>query len=131
VIVIDCSYTLAMVMPDETRPRSVNAVVEARLLAPGIWPVEIANALRNGLRRGRLTEAEVQAVCSRVERFGVETSSASDLGVRQRYLAAHALDLTAYDATYLDLAMQRRCALATLDQQMTQAARRAGVHVLD
>jgi predicted nucleic acid-binding protein len=131
VIVLDCSYTLAMVMPDETRPRSVAQVVDARLLAPGIWPVEVANALRNGLRRGRLAEADVQAVCSRLELFGVETSSVSDLGVRQRYLAAHAHDLTAYDAAYLELAVLRRCALATLDQQMAAAARRAGVTVLD
>ena len=93
--------------------------------------VELGLHARQRARKRGATEAEVQAVCSRVERFGVETSSASDLGVRQRYLAAHALDLTAYDATYLDLAMQRRCALATLDQQMAQAARRAGVHVLD
>ncbi|MEI8265195.1 MAG: type II toxin-antitoxin system VapC family toxin [Betaproteobacteria bacterium] len=129
-IVLDCSYTLAMVMPDEARPQSLWAVMEARLFAPAIWPVEVANALRNGIRRGRLLEAEVQAVCAQVEAFEVETSPSSDLGVRQRYLAAHAHDLTAYDAAYLELALQRRCALATLDNQLAAAARRAGVAVL-
>ena len=130
-IVLDCSYTLAMVMPDEARPQSLEAVIHARLFAPAIWPVEVANALRNGLRRGRLVDDEVQAVCARVEAFEVETLATSDLGVRQRYLAAHAHDLTAYDAAYLELAVQRRCALATLDNQVAAAARRAGVAVLD
>ena len=130
-IVLDCSYTLAMVMPDEARPRSLEAVIDARLFAPAIWPVEVANALRNGLRRGRLVDDEVQAVCARVEAFEVETLATADLGVRQRYLAAHAHDLTAYDAAYLELALQRRCALATLDNQLAAAARRAGVAVLD
>ena len=130
-IVLDCSYTLAMVMPDETRPRRREEVIDARLFAPTIWPVEVANALRNGLRRGRLVEAEVQAVCAQVEAFAVETSATPDVGVRQRYLAAHAHDLTAYDAAYLDLALQRHCALATLDHQLAEAARRVGVPVLD
>jgi predicted nucleic acid-binding protein len=131
VIVLDCSYTLAMVMPDEARPSTLWAVMDARLFAPAIWHVEVANALRNGVRRGRLLETDVQAVCAHVEAFEVETSPASDLGVRQRYLAAQAHDLTAYDAAYLELALQRRCALATLDNQLASAARRAGVAVLD
>ncbi len=130
-IVLDCSYTLAMVMPDEARPSTLWAVMDARLFAPAIWHVEVANALRNGVRRGRLLETDVQAVCAHVEAFEVETSPASDLGVRQRYLAAQAHDLTAYDAAYLELALQRRCALATLDNQLASAARRAGVAVLD
>ena len=130
-IVLDCSYTLAMVMPDEARPSTLWAVMDARLFAPAIWPVEVANALRNGVRRGRLLETDVQAVCEHVEAFEVETSPTSDLGVRQRYLSAHAHDLTAYDAAYLELALQRRCALATLDNQLASAARRAGVAVLD
>lgn len=130
VIVLDCSYTLAMVMPDEARPQDLPAVMDARLFAPGIWPVELANALRNGVRRGRLAQTEVQAVCARVEAFEVETAPTPDLGVRQRYLAAHAHDLSAYDAAYLELALQRRCALATLDAQLAAAARRAGVSVL-
>ncbi|MFY8082302.1 MAG: type II toxin-antitoxin system VapC family toxin [Rubrivivax sp.] len=120
-----------MVMPDEARPSTLWAVMDARLFAPAIWPVEVANALRNGVRRGRLLETDVQAVCEHVEAFEVETSPTSDLGVRQRYLSAHAHDLTAYDAAYLELALQRRCALATLDNQLALAARRAGVAVLD
>lgn len=130
-IVVDCSYTMAMVMPDETRPASLARALEGRLLAPALWPFEVANALRNVVRRGRLTGPDVPALCQRLEVYEIEVQAGSEGGVRQRYLAAQTHELTAYDAAYLDLALQRRCALATLDARLAQAAARAGVAVLD
>ncbi len=50
--------------------------------------------------------------------------------MRQRYIAALSHDLTAYDAAYIDLAAQRRCALATLDERLAQAARNVGLDVV-
>jgi predicted nucleic acid-binding protein len=40
---------------------------------------------------------------------------------------AHAQDLTVYDAAYLDLAMKRGLPLATLDEDLREAAQRTGV----
>lgn len=130
-IVVDCSYTMAMVMPDETRPASLSRALEGRLLAPALWPFEVANALRNVVRRGRLTGPDVPALCQRLEVYEIEVQAGSEGGVRQRYLASQTHELTAYDAAYLDLALQRRCALATLDARLAEAAARAGVAVLD
>jgi predicted nucleic acid-binding protein len=130
-IVVDCSYTMAMVMPDERRPRSTKRAASGRLIAPALWPMEVANALRNVVRRGRLGEPEVAHVCNRLDAYEIEVHGAGDGSVRQRYLAALTHDLTAYDAAYLELALQRRCALATLDEHLAEAAERAGVAVLD
>jgi predicted nucleic acid-binding protein len=38
--------------------------------------------------------------------------------------------LTAYDASYLELAIRRQLALATLDRQLADAARASGIEVL-
>jgi predicted nucleic acid-binding protein len=38
-------------------------------------------------------------------------------------------NLTAYDATYLELAMRRAATLATFDRKLADAARAAGVRV--
>jgi predicted nucleic acid-binding protein len=38
--------------------------------------------------------------------------------------------LTVYDAAYLELSLRRKLSLATLDMQLAQAARSAGVAVL-
>ncbi|MBC7941785.1 MAG: type II toxin-antitoxin system VapC family toxin [Chitinophagaceae bacterium] len=129
-IVIDCSYALAMVMPDEQRPASMHATTTTRLLVPSIWPYEVANAFRSAVRRGRVAAAEMLAVVARIEALQIEPSGTLDAAVRQRYLTALSHDLTAYDAAYVDLASQRRCALATLDARLALAARHVGLDVV-
>lgn len=129
-IVVDCSYALAMVMPDERRPASLDQVATGRLLVPLVWPFEVANAFRSAVRRGRVAEPEMMGVCARIEGLQFELAGAHDSLVRQRYLAAMSHGLTAYDAAYVELALQRRCPLATLDAALARAATHAGVDVL-
>lgn len=129
-IVVDCSYTMAMVMPDEHRPRSLPVAEESRLVAPSIWVFEVANALHTAVRRGRLQPAQAALLSRRLEEYGVDVDG-SDATVHQRYIAAQTHDLTAYDAAYLDLALQRRYGLATLDDRLAALARRLGLVVHD
>ena len=130
-IVIDSSYTLALVMPDESRPASVDAVLAERLLAPTIWPLELANALRNSLRRGRVREAQTDGLCARIDDLAVEVLGNVSSQPRRHLDIARAHDLTPYDALYLDLALQRRAGLATCDGALAAAAARAGVAVFN
>lgn len=129
-IVVDCSYTLAMVMPDERRPRSLTLAEESQLVAPQIWRYEVANALRTAVRRGRLEADRAAMLSRRVDDYGVDLDR-GDITVHQRYIAARTHDLGAYDAAYLDLALHRRYGLATLDARLGDLARRLGLVVHD
>ncbi len=128
-IVIDSSYTLALLMPDETRPASMAAVVGEPLAAPTIWALELANALRTSLRRGRLRAAQVDELCVALGEFEVDVLAPPHGSPRKHFDAAQAHDLTPYDAMYLELALQWRSALATCDAALAVAAQRAGVAV--
>jgi len=130
VIVLDCSYTLAMVMPDEVRPASMAQTAAGRMLVPSLWPYEVANALRNGLRRRRVDEEQVAVVCTRLEGLRIETLGGADIGVRQRFVASQTHQLTSYDAAYIELALNLQCPLATLDAGLADAARRAGLRTV-
>jgi predicted nucleic acid-binding protein len=130
VIVVDCSYTMAMVMPDERRPHSLAQVEQARLVAPPIWAFEVANAFFMAVRRGRLVADDAAALSRRLEDYDVSVEGA-DATVHRRFLAARTHDTTAYDAAYLDLAQHRRFGLATLDRRMADLARRLGLVVHD
>ncbi len=129
-IVVDCSYALAMVMPDEQKPASFAQVASGRLLVPTIWPFEVANAFRSAVRRARFTGEEMMAVCGRMEALQFELASLHDAAIRQHFLASLSHGLTAYDAAYLDLALQRRCPLATLDAGLARASAVAGIQVV-
>jgi predicted nucleic acid-binding protein len=130
VIVVDCSYALAIVMPDERQPASAPQLADGMVLAPPIWPYEVANAFRSAVRRGRLADAEVLNLCAHLEELRVSVAMPDDLSVRRGYLAAMARGLSAYDASYLELALQRGAALATMDRHMADAARASGLNVL-
>ena len=129
VIVIDSSYALALVMPDETRPVSMTQVLSQPLLAPFIWPVELANATRNAVRRTRLRERQVTGLCADLDVLDVEIVASWQQSAQRYFEVAQAHDLTPYDALYLDLALTRRCAIATCDQRLASAAQRVGLSV--
>lgn len=127
-IVLDCSYALALVMPDEERPASMPDVQGTMLLAPPIWPFEIANAFSMAVRRQRLAAEDAARLVRRLDDYGIGIDG-EPVSLHQRYLAAQNHALTAYDAAYLELALQRGCGLATLDVRMATRARELGMTV--
>ena len=128
-IVLDSSYALALVMPDETRPASMAQVLPQRLTAPFIWPVELANAMRNAVRRARLREHEAAGLFADLDTFDVEIVAPWQNAAQRYFEVAQAHDLTPYDALYLHRALTRRCARATRDERLAMAAQRVGVAV--
>lgn len=128
-IVLDCSYALAIVMPDERRPATAAQLAAVMVLVPPIWPYEVANAFRSSVRRGRLAESQVIGLCTQLEALRVAVSQPDDLSVRRGYLAAMSRGLSAYDASYIELALQRGAALATLDRNLADVARASGLTV--
>jgi predicted nucleic acid-binding protein len=129
-IVVDCSYAMALVMPGERRPGSLARLADAQLVAPMIWPLEVANALRNSLKRNRVRGDQIPGFCADLDSFGIEVAGPGTPRVTEAYSASARHDLSAYDAAYLELALQRRFALATLDAQLATAARSLGLAVL-
>jgi predicted nucleic acid-binding protein len=128
--VVDASITLSWCFDDETT-QTTDAVLHRLLLegaiAPAHWTLEVANGLRFGERRGRiarrkLTIAEDLLVDLEVDLVPVDVPAA----LRSTVLAKQH-DLTVYDAAYLQLAAERGLRLATLDEHLAAAARKARV----
>ena len=128
-IVLDCSYLLAWLMPDEARPISLEQVLAEPLVAPSIWPQEIASALLSAIRRQRIEEAAAAELCRATEALQVDLLPVRATSPSDWFALAQTHRLTPYDASYLDLALQRRLPLATRDTRLAGAARRAGVVV--
>lgn len=132
--VLDGLMTLAWCFPDE-RTEFTNAVIrrmsDEAAHVPAIWPLDVANGLLNGERRGRLTEAEIESFLEEIRSFefviddpSQSTAFNSILGIARRN------DLTSYDASYLELTMRLGLPLATLDTRLADAATRAGVPLI-
>jgi predicted nucleic acid-binding protein len=95
---------------------------------PNLWPLEVANALLVGERRGRTTPADTARFLAILGTFpiAVDDETATRAWVETMHLArAHVL--SAYDSSYLELAMRLGLPLATLDDKLKTAANAVGV----
>jgi len=133
VVVVDASAILAVVFPDERNGLAFDLgrrLLESYPIAPAIWPTEVANALVVGLRRGRITAAQLEACFTALSRFEVAVQSPPELATIGR-LCDLALEdgLTIYDAAYLSLALRHGAALVTLDEALASAARPRGIRL--
>ncbi|MCM0609189.1 MAG: type II toxin-antitoxin system VapC family toxin [Ideonella sp. WA131b] len=126
-IVLDSSYAMALVMPDEVQPPSMATVLADELTAPFIWPLEIASAMRMNLRRGRLTPDDSEALFKRIASLRVEVMGPPHALPQRHVDAAQEHELTPYDTTYITMALQFSAALATRDRALAAAAARIGI----
>ena len=133
--VLDASVALAWSFKDEVSPYAahiVRSVKNARAVAPIIWPLEVNNALISAVRRGRIDELIANRIRNTLDRLPVDIDSEmaiASLGQRILRLGIEH-SLSAYDASYLELAMRRGIPLATQDEQLMRAADAAGIDIL-
>ena len=95
---------------------------------PSLWHLEVANSLLIGERRKRSSEADtinwLRFLASLPIVIDEETASRAWSAV---LVLARSHNLSAYDASYLELAMRRGLSLATLDEKLKGAAKTIGI----
>lgn len=130
--VLDASTAVAWAFEDEddaAADRIADLLVDGFAVVPALWHAELANALALGVRRDRIDAEGVERFLSLLDALDVRTDAAVPDAGR---LAAAAVQhgLTAYDASYLQLAAERSLPLATGDRALATAATKAGISVI-
>lgn len=134
-IVVDASITLSWCFPDEQTPLSLAVLDRLKAgdaaIVPAFWSVEILNSLLVGERRGRISAEQTQAFLRSLQALRPTLDNATldrVTGPVQKLCRDHGL--APYDALYVDLAMRKKCPLATLDQPQRNAAVALGIQCL-
>lgn len=134
-IVVDASVTLAWCFDDEASPAAdaiLERVVEEGAIAPAHWPLEVANGLRTAERRQHVEAGSLPQLRDLLARLPVEIQPVGLAVATGPVLdAALAHNLSAYDAAYLLLAVERQLPLATVDARLRKACAAAGVALAD
>jgi predicted nucleic acid-binding protein len=127
--VVDASVSAAWLLPNEATDETEAALQATTTLdvwVPALWLLEMDNLLLSAQRRKRITSDKrrelAQAAAGlriKVDREPVSIVALDELAARH--------DLSAYDATYLELALRRRLPLATQDEALISAMAAAGV----
>jgi predicted nucleic acid-binding protein len=133
-LILDSSATLARVFPDERTEAILNLfklVASDGAVVPELWRLEVANTLNVGIRRGRITKENRIGILADLENLQIFVDGDTRNHVWGRTLELADLHrLTVYDATYLELAVRLSLPLATLDENLRQAAQQEGVPLL-
>jgi predicted nucleic acid-binding protein len=132
--VLDCSVTLAWLLPDEDGA-AVDALAEelARTTAvvPAIWPYEVVNALQVAQRRARIGDDDLIRVWSALAALPIDIEAvAKDHAFSAVAHLGRRLGITCYDAAYVELAERRKLPLATLDARLRKACASLKIAVL-
>ena len=133
--VLDGSVTLVWGFTDENDDYAtaiLDKMPDLQAYVPNLWPLEVANALLVGERRGRTTPADIAQFLAILGTFpiAVDEETVARAWVETMSLA-RAHNLSSYDASYLELAMRRGLPVATLDSKLKAAAKAVGVPLFE
>lgn len=127
-IVVDTSAVIAVAGNEPVKPRLIEITRGEELIAPTTLPWEVGNAITAMFKRRRITLEQgldllVQFRQIRIRLTDVSLDRSVDLAAK--------LNLYAYDAYAIECARQVRVPVLSLDAGLKQAARTAGVPVLE
>lgn len=138
--VLDTSVTMSWLL-DDAAPRGqsfAEAVLELlkrpgiEAHVPGTWGLEVANVIARSETRGLVLENESEMFLATLAAMPIvvdrQTSAkalTTTLQLARRYR------LSVYDASYLELALRAALPIATLDDGLLKACRKAGVRRLE
>jgi len=134
-IILDCSVTVSWFIPDEFSKNSLNIkdkIREKGAIVPTIWSLEVGNVLLISERRKRITKEQRQTALYILNDLPIKTDELTfknawfeTIELAERY------NLTLYDACYLELSLRCNSNLATFDNNLKQAAKLAGISLLE
>ena len=136
IFVLDASVTMCWLFNDgKTADRAyasnvLNAMKQEHTaaLVPVTWGLEISNVIAKAEIKGLVTEAQSEAFLEMLAGIDIRVDAATfPMALSTTLQIARRHRLSAYDASYLELAMREGLTVATLDQDLQKAAGKSGV----
>lgn len=116
-MVVDCSALAGVLFQEPWMDQALQRLAGHRLFAPHLLQAEICSVAVKKARRGA-----ADAAAAGLAQWPSVAVELTDFNVEQTFALAQRYQLSAYDASYLWLAEQLRCPLATFDAQLGEAA---------
>ena len=134
-LVLDASATLPWCFRDaeDEGSRALFARVRPEGAAvPALWFYEVANAVLVGAKRKRLLPEDAVRFLDALRLLPLSVDAGLLEGrILTVFDVAHQQNVSVYDAAYLELARNRKAALATRDEHVRRVARRLGIRLFD
>lgn len=134
IFVLDTSVTMAWCFRDAITDYTeaiLNRLQSEQAAVPEIWPLEVINVLLVAEREARITPTQSEAFVELLANLPIAVvSNKWPEKTTQLLIRGRSTHLSAYDLTYLDLAVRLGYPLATQDRKLQIAAQQLGVPLL-
>jgi predicted nucleic acid-binding protein len=127
-IVIDTSIIIAVITNEPTKTALIEHTTGATLHAPASIPWEIGNAFSAMFKRKRVTLAQATLAIEAYQQIPIRFI---DVDLKRALALAEQLNIYAYDAYLIACALDLNSPLLTLDSGLINAARTAGVDIIE
>lgn len=127
-IVVDTNTLLAVALNEPERDWLIEVASGCDLAAPDVLPFEIGNALSSLVRRETIPEGLLPAIWDAAAAVPVELMS---INVKLALLLAGHFRIYAYDAYFLQCAIETKAPLLTLDRGMQRVAKELNIDIVE
>jgi predicted nucleic acid-binding protein len=111
---------------------ALQALADGQALVPSVFPLEVLHALLRAERELGLAEVKIRSFLDDLLLLPIEVRDHELSTVLGRIQPlARKLGISSYDASYLELAQRLRFPLATADESLEKAARKAGIPLFE
>lgn len=123
--VIDASFVLAFLLPDETTPeieKYFDAYKERKtqFLSTALLPFEVLNGLKTTFLRKRNSPKKIEELAKKFFELNIQIE---EVNYQEALKTALSENLTFYDASYVSLAKDNKLPLLTLDKRLKTLSR--------
>ena len=127
--VLDCSVAMAWCFSDEANEKTQalldSLAHESCGYVPSIWLLEVSNVLLIGERKKRISQEDATRFFTLLWSLPINIDTAITQASIHRILEiGRNHQMSAYDASYLELALRRAAPIATLDRKMRSVAKK-------
>lgn len=133
--VLDASAILASVIPDErtdVSDRLLLRLADETAIVPAVWWLEIANALFRVERQKRIPSGERPNIINDLRTLRVAyDDQTAERAWNEILPVAERFAISAYDASYLELAARLKLPLITRDRRMAEVATALGLETAE
>jgi len=127
-IVADTNTFIAVALNEPEKDMIIRLTEGHDLVAPELLPFEIGNALTAMMKRNALEADEVILAWDMVQHIPVDLRR---IEIRAALNIATHYNIYAYDAYFLECALNLRSPLLTLDRRMKGIAHKIGIQVME
>ena len=127
-IVSDTNILLAVILNEPEKDNIVQLTSGNDAIAPEILPYEFGNALSAMIKRKQITHKEALQAQRSINSIPVRLMS---IDITQALKIAIDFNIYAYDAYFLQCAIDQSCSLLTLDKGMKKVAKQLNIQILE